>query len=44
MERSDLGRTEGFARTRVTGVHRPGTVVDARVTGAAKGQLLAEAV
>ena len=43
MERPDLGRTEGFAQTRVAGPHQPGAVVDARVTGASDGQLLAEA-
>ncbi len=43
MERPDLGRTEGFAPARVAGPHRPGAIVDARVTGAAEGQLLAEA-
>ena len=43
MERPDLGRTEGFAPTSVAGPHRPGAIVDARVTGAADGRLLAEA-
>ena len=43
MERSDLGRTEGFARTRVAGDHAPGAIVAARITGQAEGLLLAEA-
>jgi threonylcarbamoyladenosine tRNA methylthiotransferase MtaB len=43
MERPDLGRTEGFAQTRLAGRHDPGAIVDARITGAAGGQLLAEA-
>jgi threonylcarbamoyladenosine tRNA methylthiotransferase MtaB len=44
MERSDLGRTEGFAPTRLTsGTATPGTVVSARITGQETGVLLAEA-
>ena len=43
MERPDLGRTEGFAQTRLAGPHRPGAIVEARITGTADGQLLAEA-
>ena len=43
MERPDLGRTEGFAQTRLTGDHRPGTVVAARITGRSGGALVAEA-
>ena len=43
MERPDLGRTEGFAQTRLAGDHAPGTIVAARITGQAEGLLLAEA-
>ena len=43
MERPDLGRTEGFAQTRLAGNSAPGTVVAARITGQAEGMLLAEA-
>jgi threonylcarbamoyladenosine tRNA methylthiotransferase MtaB len=43
MEKPDLGRTEGFAMTRVPGGHRPGAVVSATVRGLADGILLAEA-
>jgi threonylcarbamoyladenosine tRNA methylthiotransferase MtaB len=43
IERPDLGRTEGFAQTRVVGRQTPGAVVAARVTGQADGLLLAEA-
>jgi threonylcarbamoyladenosine tRNA methylthiotransferase MtaB len=43
MERPGLGRTEGFAQTRLPGAHRPGTVVPARITGTAGELLLAEA-
>ncbi len=43
MERPDLGRTEGFAQTRLAGEHAPGTIVAARITGQAEGMLLAEA-
>jgi threonylcarbamoyladenosine tRNA methylthiotransferase MtaB len=43
MERPDLGRTEGFAQARVLGNHTPGTIVSARITGQAEGNLLAEA-
>ena len=37
MERPDLGRTEGFAQTRLAGGHAPGAIVDARITGQARG-------
>lgn len=43
MERSDMGRTEGFAPARLAGAHTPGRIVAARITGAAEGMLLAEA-
>ena len=43
MERPDLGRTEGFAQTRLLGSWRPGAVVPARITGRDAGLLLAEA-
>ena len=43
MERPDLGRTEGFAQTRLAGARRPGAIVAARITGQAEGLLLAEA-
>ena len=43
MERPDLGRTEGFARTLVTGEHLPGSILRARVTGTQDDMLLAEA-
>lgn len=43
MEKPDLGRTEGFAQTRLPGSRRPGSVVSARVTGRHAGVLLAEA-
>jgi threonylcarbamoyladenosine tRNA methylthiotransferase MtaB len=43
IERPDLGRTEGFAPTRLGGRHAPGAVVAARVTGEADGLLVAEA-
>ncbi len=43
MERPDLGRTEGFAQTRLSGNSAPGMVVAARITGQAEGMLLAEA-
>jgi threonylcarbamoyladenosine tRNA methylthiotransferase MtaB len=43
MERPELGRTEGFARTRLAGGHTPGVIVPARITGEAEGMLLAEA-
>ena len=42
MEKAGLGRTEGFAQTLVAGSHVPGSIVRARVTGAADGMLLAE--
>ncbi|TPE52775.1 tRNA (N(6)-L-threonylcarbamoyladenosine(37)-C(2))-methylthiotransferase MtaB [Amaricoccus solimangrovi] len=44
MERADLGRTEGFAPTRIAGAARPGSLIEARVTGSADGALLAEAI
>jgi len=43
MERPDLGRTQGFAQTRLPGDFTPGTIVRARITGQAEGLLLAEA-
>lgn len=43
MERPDMGRTEGFARTVLPGRHRPGAVVSARIIGQAEGLLRAEA-
>jgi threonylcarbamoyladenosine tRNA methylthiotransferase MtaB len=43
MERPEVGRTEGFARTRLGGAHAPGAIVAARITGEAEGLLLAEA-
>ena len=43
MERPDLGRTEGFAQTRLAGEHAPGALIDARIVGQREGQLLAEA-
>jgi threonylcarbamoyladenosine tRNA methylthiotransferase MtaB len=43
MERPDVGRTEGFAQTRLAGERAPGTIVPARITGQSEGFLLAEA-
>jgi threonylcarbamoyladenosine tRNA methylthiotransferase MtaB len=43
MERPELGRTEGFAQTRLPGRHAPGSIVAARVTGREGGLLVAEA-
>jgi threonylcarbamoyladenosine tRNA methylthiotransferase MtaB len=43
MERTDLGRTEGFTQARLPGSHAPGAIVAARITGRADGLLLAEA-
>ena len=43
MERPDLGRSEGFARTRLPGAHAPGEIVEARIGGHKDGELLAEA-
>jgi threonylcarbamoyladenosine tRNA methylthiotransferase MtaB len=43
MERPDLGRTEGFALTRLATPSAPGRIVTARVVGAEAGALLAEA-
>jgi threonylcarbamoyladenosine tRNA methylthiotransferase MtaB len=43
MERPDLGRTEGFALTRLAAPASPGRIVTARVVGAEAGALLAEA-
>ena len=43
MERPDLGRTEGFAQTRLAGGGAPGAIVPARIVGQADGVLLAEA-
>jgi threonylcarbamoyladenosine tRNA methylthiotransferase MtaB len=48
MEKPDLGRTEGFAPTRIAGGARPasapGSLIDARVTGHDAGGLIAEAI
>jgi threonylcarbamoyladenosine tRNA methylthiotransferase MtaB len=43
MERPDVGRTEGFALTRVSRPQRPGAIVGAKVVGVEEGVLLAEA-
>ncbi len=43
MERPDLGRTEGFAQTRLPGAYTPGAIVPARITGQDAGLLVAEA-
>ena len=43
IEKPGLGRTEGFALTRLPGDHPPGGIVAARITGQADGQLTAEA-
>jgi threonylcarbamoyladenosine tRNA methylthiotransferase MtaB len=43
MERPDLGRTEGFARTRLPGGYAPGAIVPARISGQEDGVLLADA-
>ena len=43
MERSDLGRTEGFTRARIPGRHVPGEIVSARISGQQENILLAEA-
>jgi hypothetical protein len=43
MERPDLGRTEGFAQTRLNAQVAPGTIVAARITGQEGDVLLAEA-
>ncbi len=43
MERPGLGRTEGFAPTRLAGAHQPGSLVAARITGQSEGLLCAEA-
>ncbi len=43
MERPDLGRTEGFAPVRLASPAMPGSIVEAAVTGAADGALLAAA-
>lgn len=42
MEKPDLGRTEGFALTRLSGDHTPGGIVRARITGQADGVLTAD--
>lgn len=44
MERPDLGRTEGFAQTRLNIEAVPGSIVAARIIGQDQNQLLAEAV
>src|SRR5690606_28061581 len=41
MERSDLGRTEGFASVRLEGAATPGAIVAARITGHEGERLLA---
>jgi threonylcarbamoyladenosine tRNA methylthiotransferase MtaB len=43
MERPDLGRTEGFAQTRLDREAAPCAIVTARITGQADGVLLARA-
>ena len=43
MERPDMGRTEGFAPTRLATPARPGEIVAARITGRDASGLLAEA-
>jgi threonylcarbamoyladenosine tRNA methylthiotransferase MtaB len=43
MERADLGRTEGFAPTRLDTLAAPGSIVAARITGQDGQRLLAEA-
>ncbi len=43
MERPDMGRTEGFAPTRLATPARPGEIVSARITGRDASGLLAEA-
>jgi threonylcarbamoyladenosine tRNA methylthiotransferase MtaB len=42
MEKPDLGRTEGFALTRLAQQCTPGAIVPARITSRAKGLLVAE--
>ena len=48
MEKADLGRTEGFAPTRVAGAAAPGSLpgslIEARITGRDAAGLIAEAV
>ncbi|PZQ52424.1 MAG: tRNA (N(6)-L-threonylcarbamoyladenosine(37)-C(2))-methylthiotransferase MtaB [Rhodovulum sulfidophilum] len=45
MERADLGRTEGFAPTRVPGgTAEPGSLIEARITGHDGATLIAEAI
>ncbi len=43
MERPDLGRTEGFAQTRLAAGAEPGAIVAARITGCEGERLLAVA-
>jgi threonylcarbamoyladenosine tRNA methylthiotransferase MtaB len=43
MERPDLGRTEGFAQTRLNAAAAPGAIVAAQITGHEGDLLLAEA-
>lgn len=43
MEKPDVGRTEGFARTRLAGVAQPGQIVAARISGSDGDLLVAEA-
>ncbi len=42
MERPDLGRTEGFALTRITTPGTPGQIVAARIIGREENRLIAE--
>ncbi|WP_111429326.1 tRNA (N(6)-L-threonylcarbamoyladenosine(37)-C(2))-methylthiotransferase MtaB [Rhodobacteraceae bacterium DSL-40] len=42
MEKPDLGRTEGFTQTRLSGHHAPGAIVPARISGTDGALLLAE--
>jgi threonylcarbamoyladenosine tRNA methylthiotransferase MtaB len=42
MEKPDLGRTEGFALTRLSDERQPGAIVPARITGRSGGILGAE--
>jgi threonylcarbamoyladenosine tRNA methylthiotransferase MtaB len=44
MEKPDLGRTEGFALTRLSTLARPGALVAARIAGDTGSHLLADAL
>ncbi|MCB1403081.1 MAG: radical SAM protein, partial [Rhodobacteraceae bacterium] len=44
MEKPDLGRTEGFAQTRLSTPAPPGSIVAARISAAAEAHLLADAL